>query len=70
MKSLIIDILLGVMATYMVLGLVFSIYFYLKGAAKIDDGTKDAPWHFKVIIFPGVVLFWSILLLKLVRSND
>ncbi len=70
MKSLIIDILLGVMATYMVLGLVFSIYFYLKGAAKIDDGTKDTPWHFKVIIFPGVVLFWSILLLKLVRSND
>ena len=70
MSTLIIDILLSAMALYLLLGLVFSIYFYLRGAEKIDAGTTGTPWHFKVIIFPGVVLFWSVLLIKLIRNDD
>jgi len=62
------DILLGAMALYLLLGLIFSFYFYLKAGARIDEGTSGTPWHFKVIIFPGVVLFWSILFIKLIRK--
>ena len=64
-----IDIFLVLIAAYMILGLLFSIYFYVSGAAKIDEGTKETPWHFKLIIFPGVVLFWSVLLVKLIRKS-
>ena len=68
--TLVVDILLGIMMLYLLLGLVFGVYFYLKGASKIDPGTKDTSWHFKLIILPGVILFWSALLVKLLRAND
>ncbi|MDW3191358.1 MAG: hypothetical protein R8G66_03310 [Cytophagales bacterium] len=67
--ALLIDILLISALVYVILGLLFSVYFYMKGAAKIDEGTQDTPWHFKLIIFPGVVLFWSVLLAKSLKSS-
>ncbi|MEO9484890.1 MAG: hypothetical protein ABJG47_15630 [Ekhidna sp.] len=60
-----VDILLGVMTMYLIAGVLFSIYFYVKGASKIDEGTDGTPWHFKLIIFPGVVLLWPALFIKL-----
>lgn len=64
-----IDIFLGVLATYLTLGVLFSIYFYVKGSSKIDEGVKGTPWHFKLIIFPGVVLFWTVLMKKLMKRS-
>lgn len=61
---MVIDILLFSVLIYLILGLIYSVYFYVSGAAKVDEGTQGTPWHFKLIIFPGVVLFWSVLLLK------
>ncbi|MEM7298530.1 MAG: hypothetical protein AAF391_09730 [Bacteroidota bacterium] len=65
----VIDIFLAGLALYVIIGVLFSIYFYLKGADKIDEGTSGTPWHFKLIIFPGVVLFWSALLIKLLKKS-
>lgn len=64
-----IDILLLVGLIYILLGILFSVYFYATGARKIDEGTAGTPWHFKLIIFPGVILFWSVLLTKTLRSR-
>ena len=66
---MVVDIFLGALAVYLAIGILFSIYFYLKGSSKIDEGVKGTPWHFKLIIFPGVVLFWSVLLRKLMRRS-
>lgn len=68
MMVAIINIFLVALGLYLVLGLFFSIYFYLKGASKIDEGTQGTPWHFKLIIFPGVVLLWAVLMAKLLRK--
>lgn len=64
-----INIFLTGLALYLMVGVLFSVYFYAKGAAKIDEGTAGTPWHFKLIIFPGVVLFWSVLLIKLMKKS-
>jgi hypothetical protein len=66
--ELVVTIILNIMAVYLILGIIFSIYFLLKGMIKLDDGTMNSPWHFKLIIWPGVVLFWSVLLFKLMRK--
>ena len=66
---LIIDLLLIAALAYLILGLVYAVYFYTKGAARIDEGTQGTPWHFKLIIFPGVVLFWAVLLTKSLKSS-
>ena len=65
----IIDSLLFASALYLVIGVVYSIYFYVTGGKKLDSGVVDAPWHFKLIIFPGIVLFWSALLVKQIRNS-
>ncbi|WP_421765597.1 hypothetical protein [Ekhidna sp.] len=66
----VIDAFLGILALYLILGLAFSIYFYARGASKIDEGTKGTPWHFKLIILPGVVLLWPSLFIKLFKRHD
>ena len=67
--NMVVDIFLGALALYLLLGLLFSVYFYAKGGAQIDEGLKGTPWHFKLIIFPGVVLFWSVLLRKRMKKS-
>ncbi len=63
-----VDILLLLMGTYLVLGFLFSFYFILKGASKMDEDVEGSPWHFKLIIWPGAVLLWVVLLRKLIRK--
>ena len=65
---LIIDTLLFMAGAYVVLGVLFGLYFVISGAHKIDEATKDAPWHFFLMIFPGVVLLWLPLTLKLFKK--
>ncbi|MBC6426251.1 MAG: hypothetical protein GDA51_07235 [Ekhidna sp.] len=67
--TVIIDIFLGTLVIYLIIGVLFSIYFYAKGSVRIDEGVKGTPWHFKLIIFPGVVLFWSVLVRKLMKKS-
>lgn len=47
---------------YLGAGLIFSVPFILKGAAKIDEGAKSSGWGFRIIIIPGTVVFWPYLL--------
>lgn len=65
----VIDIFLIGSSLYLAGGLIFSICFYLKAGIKIDEGVKDTPWHFKLIIWPGVILFWIVLFKKLLKRS-
>jgi len=70
MIELVVDSLLAVLVIYLVIGIVFSMYFYTVGAKAMDKGYQETPWHFKCIIFPGVVLFWVVLLKRIIKPND
>ena len=63
------NIFLAALAIYLVLGIVFSISFYRKGVHQIDDGVKSAPRSMKVLIFPGVVALWPILLKRVKKGG-
>ena len=65
----ILSLLVDAFFIYLAIGVLFGIWFVVKGAAKLDDGVKDTPWHFRAILFPGSVLIWSILILKLVNKK-
>ena len=64
-----IDGFLWLLWIYLLIGAVFGIYFVLRGAAKLDDGISEAPWHTRLIIYPGSVLLWIILVGKLMKSK-
>ena len=47
---------------YLAMGLLFVIPFLWKGITKVDEGALKSTFGFKIIIIPGVVVFWPVLL--------
>ena len=62
--EMMIDIALIIVAVYLLSGLVFAIAFLLKGLTVVDEGAHGASIGFRIIIIPGVIVFWPFLLYK------
>jgi hypothetical protein len=60
--------ILWVAAAYTAAGVVFAIAFTARGAAAIDQSAGGAPLGFRLLIFPGAVALWPLLLSKWIRS--
>lgn len=59
---------LRIASGYLLVGILFAFAFVAKGAGKIDPVAKHGTWGFRVLIFPGVVAFWPLLLSRWVRG--
>ncbi len=64
---MVIVILLKIAVFYIALGLLFAIPFITKGVSTIDDGAKGSSIGFRIIIIPGVIVFWPLLLRKWIK---
>jgi len=60
----IVTIILLIAAVYLVTGLIFGIAFISKGVTKIDEAARGSGWGFRLIILPGSIIFWPVLLKK------
>ena len=54
---------------YVAVGIVFAIFFVTLGVARVDPAARGAPWGFRLIILPGTVALWPIMLLKFIRGG-
>lgn len=69
--------MLEVLATFLVIlvalyalgGIAFAVFFVRRGVDLIDPSARESSWGFRLIIFPGSVAFWP-LLLKRYRSRE
>ncbi len=57
-----------ILMIYLAMGFVFAMAFLMKGISIVDEGTKGSTNGFKIIILPGVIVFWPFLLNKWKRS--
>ena len=65
-----VNIMLGSVAAYLICGLLFAIPFVIKGIVTIDpDGARGANWSFRLIIIPGTMVFWPLLLKKWINAS-
>jgi hypothetical protein len=53
---------------YMTLGVVFAIAFVCVGVKRIDSQAVGTGLGFRILIFPGSVAFWPLLLRRSVRG--
>jgi len=52
---------------YLLAGLVFAVAFVIRGVHAIDHAAEGTSWGFRLIILPGVVAFWPVLLRRWIR---
>lgn len=56
------------LAAYGAAGLVFAALFVTLGVHKVDPVADQAPFGFRLIIFPGVAALWPLMLGRWVRA--
>ena len=64
-----VEVILIIVAIYLLLGVFFVIPFLVKGLTKVDAGAHRGTIGFKIIIIPGVIVFWPVLLSKWMKAN-
>ena len=65
----IISIFLIVLGLYFGLGLLFALYVVFLGATKLDPLMQETRKLVRLLVFPGIVATWPVLLSKLIRQN-
>ena len=63
-----VAIIFSAIGFYVLIGLIFYFPFVFNGMKKIDEGAKDTPFGFKILILPATLTFWPVLLKKWISS--
>lgn len=56
-----LNIVFGILSIYLVAGFLSAIYFLSGPVERIDENAKGSGWGFRLIIFPGTIIFWPVL---------
>ena len=54
---------------YLLIGVLFALYFFFKGALRLDPLIADGKWTVRLLLMPGVIALWPLLLLKLLKKK-
>ena len=55
------EFLVAAVQIYLGAGLLFALPFVARGVNAIDPLARTAPWSFRLLIVPGVTLWWPLL---------
>jgi hypothetical protein len=59
-----LQIMLAAGGFYAAFGVVFALAFVTVGVKSVDPGAKNGSWGFRLLILPGVAMFWPVLLYR------
>jgi hypothetical protein len=54
---------------YLLTGLLFATWFVLKGVNSIDEGMNHVSWGVRLLLIPGSILLWVVLLRKYLKTK-
>lgn len=64
----IITYFLSICGVYLMIGLLFAPFFIWRGLTKVDNGAEGAGIGFKLLILPGIIVFWPVLLSSWIKK--
>lgn len=67
--EIIIQIIVSLLGFYFGIGFLFGIYFFFKGAFQLDELIEDSKWTVRLLLVPGAMGLWPILLLKIINKS-
>ena len=63
-------IIVYVVLAYLSMGIIFSAPFLVKWIHSLDEATHESGVVFKLMILPGCIVFWPVLLKKYLKSKS
>jgi hypothetical protein len=57
-----VTVLLSLLGLYVAVGIFFAIPFVLRGVNRLDPHAANGTWGFRMLIIPGTVFLWPLLL--------
>jgi hypothetical protein len=66
---LVAELILWAAALYLAIGLLIGIPFAWRGVDRIDAAAVGASWGFRLLILPGCVALWPLLVRRWTRGN-
>ena len=66
---MVVQVIISIVGIYILCGFLFAIPFVMKGVTEVDEGTHGTKLGFRLIIIPGTIEFWPLLLSKWIKSN-
>jgi hypothetical protein len=64
------QIFVALLFAYAAAGLLFAAWFLVKGVGRLDEGMALANWKVRILLLPGSIAFWPVLLKKLADGPD
>lgn len=64
-----IKLFLAILGTYFLIGILFGLYFLVKGATKIDPLMQITKKKVRFLVLPGVIVTWPFFIGKLFKSK-
>jgi hypothetical protein len=66
---MIIGVIISIVGLYILSGVLFAIPFLIKGVTTIDEGAHGTKLGFRIMILPGTIIFWPVLLRKWINAK-
>lgn len=63
------SIVMWIFAGYLAVGLAFAVLFAARWAGRLDPAARRGTWGFRLVIVPGAVLMWPVLVARLARAR-
>ncbi|MEO0466038.1 MAG: hypothetical protein AAF216_05810 [Pseudomonadota bacterium] len=64
------NLLVSFIGAYFVVGLIVALMFAFGGAKKIDPGAAGMPFQARLIILPGIIGIWPLMLHKFFNQSE
>ena len=64
MTTSLATLVVGLTGLYAACGAAFAVPFVVRGLSKIDPMGAGSSWSFRLLILPGTVVFWPLLLVR------
>ena len=55
---------------YLLVGVVFALLFVTRLIHRVDEASIGSPWSFKLLIFPGCIILWPVLMKKYFSTKN
>jgi hypothetical protein len=61
--------LVWALSLYALVGLIFALPFVMRGAGRIDPVARTGTAGFRILIIPGVIALWPLLMSRWIRGR-